>query len=122
MGLRWGMPAGTSINARVAASSVGRPRAGLLGGFDPDRSGGGRGASARGPRWGFSPDRQSFALKPLAWELSSNHILPDEGGEIALPEAPGLGIEIDKAALQKYLVPVEIAVKGRTLYRSPPLD
>jgi L-alanine-DL-glutamate epimerase-like enolase superfamily enzyme len=63
-----------------------------------------------------------FALKPLAWELSVNHILPDAGGEIALPEAPGLGIEIDKAALQKYLVPVEIAVKGRTLYRSPALD
>jgi hypothetical protein len=39
-----------------------------------------------------------------------------------LPEAPGLGIEIDKAALQKYLAPVEIAVRGRTLYRSPPLD
>src|SRR5215470_17926143 len=63
-----------------------------------------------------------FALKPLAWELSSNHVLPDAAGEIALPETPGLGIEIDKAKLQSYLVPVAIDVKGRELYRSPALD
>ena len=63
-----------------------------------------------------------FAPKPLAWDLSANHILPDDAGEISLPDAVGLGIEIDKAALQKYLVPVEIAVKGRTLYSSPVLD
>lgn len=63
-----------------------------------------------------------FAPKPLAWELSIDHILPDAAGEIALPEAPGLGIEIDKAALRKYLIPVEIAVGGRPLYRSPALD
>ena len=63
-----------------------------------------------------------FAPKPLAWDLSVNHILPDDAGEVSLPEAAGLGIEIDKAALQKYLVPVEIAVKGRTLYSSPVLD
>jgi L-alanine-DL-glutamate epimerase-like enolase superfamily enzyme len=63
-----------------------------------------------------------FAPKPLAWDLSVNHILPDAVGEVSLPEAPGLGIDIDKAALQKYLVPVEIAVKGRTLYSSPVLD
>jgi len=63
-----------------------------------------------------------FAPKPLAWELSVNHILPDEVGEVSVPDAVGLGIEIDKAALQKYLVPVEIAVKGRTLYSSPVLD
>src|SRR5882672_10897390 len=60
-----------------------------------------------------------FAPKPLAWDLSVNHILPDAAGEVSLPEAVGLGIEIDKAALQKYLVPVEIEVKGRTLYSSP---
>ena len=63
-----------------------------------------------------------FAPKPLAWDLSANHILPDDAGEISLPDAEGLGIEIDKAALQKYLVPVEITVKGRTLYSSSVLD
>ena len=63
-----------------------------------------------------------FAPKALAWDLSVNHILPDGTGEVAIPDAVGLGIEIDKAALRKYLVPVEIAVKGRPLYRSPALD
>ncbi len=63
-----------------------------------------------------------FAPKPLAWDLSVNHILPDAADEISLPEAAGLGIEIDKPALQKYLVPVEIEVKGRTLFSSPVLD
>ena len=63
-----------------------------------------------------------FAPRALAWDLSVNHILPDSAGEIALPEAPGLGIEIDKAKLQSYLVPVTIEVKSRELYRSPALD
>jgi L-alanine-DL-glutamate epimerase-like enolase superfamily enzyme len=63
-----------------------------------------------------------FAPRSLAWDLSVNHIVPDSGGEIAVPEAPGLGIEIDKARLQQYLVPVAIEVKGRELYRSPALD
>jgi len=63
-----------------------------------------------------------FAPRALAWDLSVNHILPDSAGEIALPEAPGLGIEIDKAKLQSYLVPVTIEVKGKELYRSPVLD
>ena len=63
-----------------------------------------------------------FAPKALARDLSLNHIVPDEAGEISVPEAPGLGIEIDKAALQRYLVPVEIRIKGRPLYTSPALD
>ena len=63
-----------------------------------------------------------FAPRSLAWDLSVNHILPDAGGEVSIPEAAGLGIEIDRAALQKYLVPVEIEVKGQVLYSSPPLD
>jgi len=44
---------------------------------------------------------------------------PDDAGEISLPDAEGLGIEIDKAALQKYLVPVEITVKE---IKKPELD
>jgi L-alanine-DL-glutamate epimerase-like enolase superfamily enzyme len=63
-----------------------------------------------------------FAPKALACDLSVNHILPDAAGEVSLPESPGLGIEIDKAALQNYLVPVEIKAKGRSLYSSPVLD
>ena len=63
-----------------------------------------------------------FSPKALAWDLSVNHMLPDSGGEVSLPDAPGLGIDIDKVALQKYLVPVEIKVKGGPLYSSPVLD
>ena len=63
-----------------------------------------------------------FAPKSLAWDISVNHILPDAAGEVSLSEGVGLGIEIDKAALQKYLVPVEIKVKGRTLFSPPVLD
>ena len=62
------------------------------------------------------------ALKPLAVELSSNHISLDATGQISIPEAPGLGIAIDTHALQKYLVQVEITVKGKLLYRTPSLD
>ena len=43
-------------------------------------------------------------------------------GEIAAPDAPGLGIEIDPAGVRKYLVDVEIKVAGRTLYRTPAVD
>lgn len=59
------------------------------------------------------------ALQPLAVELTANHILRDADGEIAAPEAPGLGIEINPAALEAYRVEVEIAVGGRTVFRSP---
>jgi hypothetical protein len=34
-------------------------------------------------------------------------------------DAPGLGIEVDLAALKKYSVDVEIRVKDKVLYRSP---
>lgn len=60
-------------------------------------------------------------LKPLAGEMTLSHLLPDEQGEIHLPEAPGLGVQPNIAALTKYLVDVEIAVGGRTLYRTPAL-
>ena len=60
-----------------------------------------------------------FAPKALAREISANHLQRDENGEVAAPDAPGLGIEIDAAALRMYLVDVEIKVAGRTLYITP---
>ena len=60
-------------------------------------------------------------LKPLAHEMTTSHLIPDSNGEINIPEAPGLGIELDLSALEKYLVDVEIRVRGRTLYRTPAL-
>ena len=46
--------------------------------------------------------------KPLALEMSTNHLRPDANGEIAAPDAPGLGIEISPAGVRKYLQAVEI--------------
>lgn len=59
------------------------------------------------------------ALQPLAVDLTANHITRDENGEIAAPDEPGLGIDVNPAALETYRVDVEIAVGGRTVFRSP---
>ncbi|HWQ13792.1 MAG TPA: mandelate racemase/muconate lactonizing enzyme family protein [Roseiflexaceae bacterium] len=59
--------------------------------------------------------------KALAWELTGEHLLPDESGHLRVPEAPGLGLTPDLGALRKYLVDVEIAVRGNVLYRTPEL-
>ncbi|MFO7167961.1 MAG: mandelate racemase/muconate lactonizing enzyme family protein [Chloroflexota bacterium] len=61
-------------------------------------------------------------LKPLAWELTREHILPGDDGLVRVPEAPGLGVTPDLAAVEKYLVDVEIVVRGRVLYRTPELE
>jgi L-alanine-DL-glutamate epimerase-like enolase superfamily enzyme len=57
--------------------------------------------------------------KPLAFELTRNHLMPDGDGLLHLPEAPGLGMTVDPATIDRYLVDVEIRAKGRTLYRTP---
>jgi L-alanine-DL-glutamate epimerase-like enolase superfamily enzyme len=62
------------------------------------------------------------APKALAREIAANPILPDANGEISVPERPGLGIDINKAAIQKYLVDVEISVQHKPLFRSAKLD
>lgn len=59
--------------------------------------------------------------KPLARELAGNPFPLDSDGMIALSDAPGLGVEVDVAALQKYLVPVEIRVGGKAIYETPNL-
>jgi L-alanine-DL-glutamate epimerase-like enolase superfamily enzyme len=56
------------------------------------------------------------APKSLAWDLSRNHLLPDANGEVHVPDAPGLGIEVDTEAIQRYLVDVEIKVGGKALF------
>ena len=60
-------------------------------------------------------------LKPVAFEMTREHLLPDGNGQIRLPEGPGLGITPDMAAVKRYLVGVEIRAKGRLLYRTPPV-
>jgi hypothetical protein len=40
---------------------------------------------------------------------------------IRLNDEPGLGVQVDVAALQKYLVPTEIRVRGKVIYQTPVL-
>jgi L-alanine-DL-glutamate epimerase-like enolase superfamily enzyme len=61
------------------------------------------------------------APKALAFEATREHLLPDANGRISVPDAPGLGVTPDTAALKKYLVDVEIKVGGKVLYRTPVL-
>jgi L-alanine-DL-glutamate epimerase-like enolase superfamily enzyme len=60
-----------------------------------------------------------IAPQSMAWEMCANHIVPDQNGEIQLPNSPGLGIDVDAARIRKFLVDVEITVNGKTLYRTP---
>ncbi len=60
-------------------------------------------------------------LKPLAWELTCEHLLLDANGQIHLPETPGLGITPDLEAISRYLVDTHIEVNGKTLYQTPQL-
>ncbi len=59
-----------------------------------------------------------FSPKPLAREFTATHIERDKEGYVSAPDAPGLGIEIDGEAAKRYLVDVEIRVKGKTLFSS----
>lgn len=59
--------------------------------------------------------------KPLAVEMTANHLERDANGSVRAPDTPGLGITPDLVAAKKYLVPVEITVGGKVLYSTPPL-
>jgi L-alanine-DL-glutamate epimerase-like enolase superfamily enzyme len=59
------------------------------------------------------------ALSSLATELTTSRIAPNANGEIEVPDAPGLGVTINPAALKTYAVDVEIKVKGRTIFAPP---
>ncbi len=58
-------------------------------------------------------------LRQLAVDMTVNHIVPDANGQIHVPDAPGLGIEINPAALTQYAVDVEIKVGGKTVFATP---
>lgn len=58
------------------------------------------------------------APRQLATDITTTHLLPDGNGEIRLPDAPGLGLDIDRPALSGYQQPVDIRIGGQTLYRS----
>jgi len=54
----------------------------------------------------------------LAQEICGVSLIPNSDGLILLPDSPGLGIEPDEQAMAKYLVPVEIKVDGRVIFKS----
>jgi L-alanine-DL-glutamate epimerase-like enolase superfamily enzyme len=59
--------------------------------------------------------------QPLAMELTKEHLLPDANGHIQIPNEPGLGVEPNLNALQKYLVKVSILINDKTAYQTPSL-
>ncbi|RUT32738.1 mandelate racemase/muconate lactonizing enzyme family protein [Arsenicitalea aurantiaca] len=56
--------------------------------------------------------------KPLALDFVANHFDRDGNGEIAAPNAPGLGIEVSEAGMRKYIRTVEIRVDGELIHES----
>nr|WP_283949674.1 mandelate racemase/muconate lactonizing enzyme family protein [Limobrevibacterium gyesilva] len=60
-----------------------------------------------------------FAPKSLSLDITRNHLQRDANGEIAAPDAPGLGIDVDPQGLREYLVDVDIRVGGKLLYATP---
>jgi L-alanine-DL-glutamate epimerase-like enolase superfamily enzyme len=59
------------------------------------------------------------APKPVATAFIATPMLRDANGELAAPDAPGLGVNIDMAGVRNYLLDVEIKVGGKVLYRTP---
>jgi L-alanine-DL-glutamate epimerase-like enolase superfamily enzyme len=59
------------------------------------------------------------APKQLAVDITTDHLEVDANGEVTLPDAPGLGLNVNTAGLASYLVDAEIRVAGHTLYATP---
>jgi len=59
--------------------------------------------------------------KPLALEMTENHLTPDANGQIAAPDAPGLSIAVSPPGARKYLQDVDIRVNGRRLFTTAEL-
>ncbi|MGV3763333.1 mandelate racemase/muconate lactonizing enzyme family protein [Parapedobacter sp.] len=57
--------------------------------------------------------------KQLALDITTNKILPDANGQVSVPDAPGLGVNVQIETLKKYVVETEIRVGGTWLYRTP---
>ena len=60
-------------------------------------------------------------LTPLAAQLTTEQIVPDENGDICLPEQPGLGLKPNLETLKSYLVDVQIVVNDQIVYQVPQL-
>ena len=62
-----------------------------------------------------------FQPKSLPGDFVATPLQRNGNGEIAAPDAPGLGIRINPAGMRNYLIDVEIKVAGTTLYETPRL-
>jgi L-alanine-DL-glutamate epimerase-like enolase superfamily enzyme len=56
--------------------------------------------------------------KSLAVELTANYLERDKNGFVKAPDSPGLGIQINPAAIRQYSVEVAIVAKDRMLFDS----
>jgi L-alanine-DL-glutamate epimerase-like enolase superfamily enzyme len=61
------------------------------------------------------------APKRLALDIMRTGIVRAADGSVRAPDAPGLGVDIDVEAAKRYLLDVNIAVGGQTLYATPTL-
>ena len=57
--------------------------------------------------------------KAVAREITRDPIARDADGMVTAPDAPGLGVDIDPRAINRYLQDIDIRIDGRTIYRSP---
>ena len=55
-------------------------------------------------------------LKPLAWDITKNHIMMDNNGYINLPSEIGHGMIINQDALSKYKIDVEIKINKKRIF------
>jgi L-alanine-DL-glutamate epimerase-like enolase superfamily enzyme len=55
----------------------------------------------------------------MARAITPRGLVRDQEGMVHLPDAPGLGLEVDTRAIWPYRVDVEIRVGGKTLYSTP---
>jgi L-alanine-DL-glutamate epimerase-like enolase superfamily enzyme len=62
-----------------------------------------------------------FDPSPLGRDFTQTKLAPDKNGSISLPDRPGLGVEPDLTALEKYALDVEIKVAGKNIFKSVPI-
>lgn len=60
--------------------------------------------------------------KAVSSDLTLEHIERDADGMIRLPEGPGLGVDVDLAAVANYIQQVEIRVGHDIIYQTPSID
>ena len=58
-------------------------------------------------------------LSELGAAIAGRSISPDANGEIAIPDRPGIGVDVNTANLSTYQRPVQITIDNQILYQSP---